>query len=622
MPTSSQGLNLRAAKICVRCPCVEWRETKCAPKQMQFFFCDIYDVPDISFIHERLASMISIDHGTFDESALASDQLVTNNLIYHFVWRGVMGVQPTKIQAYDYSLSGTSYELEGLLDHLKATTFMKLGFISMNIELFRGEFDKYVNMLGVSDFIMSELRRKLKDRFNCECDQIPHGRSLFDFYKGLNRSEHLVFDSPTRVTNPVTNNVIVANTPKHYFPNICRLEAIRYVLLNDYQFIKRCISNHCVYADADADVQILASFKKSAGENAVILTNLDIAFQLPRVFPSFSWFSQTLCSFHKSIRNRNIRISNDATAIQGVVNVQIVGERDLPIKPNSNLLIFASSTDIGVVSTPIFHIAFFDRLLACDIVSLFVDKMLMTRPLAPRLTLADNVICPHCVLLVDNRANIWSILACRITLMNLIPNTWDLVICTPPCNQEFYRNHLGDCKFISNHRMDAHNFNPSMYSDLMKDSDIWAQLKPYDKCLVIQDDGMIIRPGIERSGVFKYDYTGAPWSDVAANQHLKRYNNDLVGNGGCSLRTVEVMHRCCCVCEDLAHELWLNDTEIMPEDVFFSKAVGMVGGTCATFAAARNFSSEQVLNPMSYGIHKIWPYHSPDDIMKFLQSFY
>lgn len=587
---------------------------------MQFFFCDIYDVPDISSIHQRLAAMIDTDHGTFDESALASEQLIKDNLRYHFVWRVVMGVRPTKIQAYEYSICETNYDLESIVKHIKITTFMRLGYISLNMEILTTEFDRYIQMLSapVPGFIVNELRSKLKDRFNCDCDEIPHGRSLFDFYNKLDKTEHLVFDSPIRITNPVTQSVLVSNTPKHYFPNICRLEAIRYVMLNDYQFVKRCMSNHGMYVGVEDD--IVTSFKQAAGENAVVLTSLAIASQLPRVFPSFSWFSQSPCSLHKSIGNRNIRISRDTVAITGVLNVHIVD--DLPVKPTCNLLIFSESTGIDIVSTRSFHVAFFIRLLTRDIVSLYVDRMLMTRPFAPRLMTAVNAdTSPHCVLLVDNRANIWSVLACRITLANLIPGTWDLVICTSPCNHGFYREHLGECKFITDRRMGVRDFNPCMYSDLMKDPDLWAQLKIYDKCLVIQDDGIIVRPGIEGSGLFKYDYTGAPWSDVDANQHLKRYNNDLVGNGGCSLRTVDVMHRCCCDCRELAHELWMNDTEVIAEDVFFSKAVGMVGGTCATFAAASTFSSEQVLNPVSYGIHKMWPYHSPDIVMKFLQGF-
>lgn len=148
--------------------------------------------------------------------------------------------------------------------------------------------------------------------------------------------------------------------------------------------------------------------------------------------------------------------------------------------------------------------------------------------------------------------------------------------------------------------------------------------KGYESCLTIQDDGMIFRKGIEAQFLEKYDYVGAPWvykEGENNNRHLLNVTNPhFVGNGGLSLRNVKMM---CDIVADAentcARNLFNNDMQPIPEDVFFSYEVFVRKGRIPTKEVAMGFSSEEILNMVSLGVHKMWAYHGPQQFIEYLK---
>lgn len=150
------------------------------------------------------------------------------------------------------------------------------------------------------------------------------------------------------------------------------------------------------------------------------------------------------------------------------------------------------------------------------------------------------------------------------------------------------------------------------YNELLKNTHIWSRLTilGFDHALIVQDDGMLIRymPADAFKIFSRHEYVGAPWAE---EQGMQRGGGGArVGNGGLSLRNVAAMTR---ICNERHEEPFLGGIVCEPEDVFFSLGVRE---SCPV-AVAGAFASEQILTPMSFGMHKIWRYHTLDACAQF-----
>lgn len=171
-------------------------------------------------------------------------------------------------------------------------------------------------------------------------------------------------------------------------------------------------------------------------------------------------------------------------------------------------------------------------------------------------------------------------------------------------------------------------FDIDNYSTLLKSSHFWSHLSYCEKCLMIQNDGMIVKPGVER-WMHQYDYVGAPW--LAGQVSLEKFTNPhLVGNGGISVRSVRAMYEICRNEEEgapglsLRRELFLGGAQPVPEDVFFSRGIYLSGDRyrIAPREEAERFSSEQYAHPLgTIAFHKPWPYHSLTDTKRLFEKF-
>ncbi len=224
----------------------------------------------------------------------------------------------------------------------------------------------------------------------------------------------------------------------------------------------------------------------------------------------------------------------------------------------------------------------------------------------------------NAIVVVDNRANPMTAFAALVTKNNIQDSSiWDVVVLTSSSAVKYYESHLPGAKVVPLEALDDAQFDVATYNEYLKTSDFWSCLstRGYKKVLMVQDDGFVVRPGVEK--FLTFDYVGAPWATCPANQELSVLTkNNMVGNGGCSVRSVLAMLR---ITRDHPKDnepLFNNNVQPVQEDVYFATHCENV----ADKESASAFASEQILSRQSIAFHKIWAYHSPADVMEFAKS--
>lgn len=221
------------------------------------------------------------------------------------------------------------------------------------------------------------------------------------------------------------------------------------------------------------------------------------------------------------------------------------------------------------------------------------------------------------LLMIDNRDNPMNIITLDISLKNL-DNTWDITFIGSLKSIKYMKIKYGlDINYIQDERLE-YNFHIEDYNKILKDINVYKKLLDmgYNKCLIIQDDSAVLKPGLEKSHLFKdFDYIGSPWADIIENKELQ---NNMCGNGGFSLRNIAKMIETLEKYDDERNELFNNNLQTIPEDVYFAKYVKKTG-RIPNYIDALYFGSEQVFTIDSYGFHKIWAY--PGDILSYFEHY-
>ena len=225
----------------------------------------------------------------------------------------------------------------------------------------------------------------------------------------------------------------------------------------------------------------------------------------------------------------------------------------------------------------------------------------------------------YVIVLIDNRDNPMSIMSSYITLSNLKDQVWSLLVITSDDSVDYYNWHCPlNTHVITHPFLNKKPFDIEIYNALLKDEDLWKTISFYGKyCLMIQDDGIIVKKGIEDLIIYrqiKYDYIGSAWRICAENNELADMCHKMIGNGGLSFRNCAIMLKVCRECVRDKYLLMNNNMQPIAEDVFFSKCVEKIGGKIAPMDIALKFAFEQVMFREAYGFHKFWVYHNIHDV--------
>ena len=241
------------------------------------------------------------------------------------------------------------------------------------------------------------------------------------------------------------------------------------------------------------------------------------------------------------------------------------------------------------------------------------------------------------VVVVDSRENVLTALSALLALSNLVDDSksgssspklsgWALYVFCVPEAVAFYQGmlgrHIADIENVHFVCMSAMkpmlgSFDRDAYNALLKSPEFWSALKEVKDVLMVQDDGFLLRPGLEERFCCGYDYIGAPWRACPENEELLHLaNTELVGNGGVSLRNVAAMLGVLKRDKDSrrARSLFFGDTQPLPEDVYF--AGGLSPDRVCPRQKALEFSVEQVECMDALCVHRFWMYNSADYVRR------
>jgi hypothetical protein len=223
---------------------------------------------------------------------------------------------------------------------------------------------------------------------------------------------------------------------------------------------------------------------------------------------------------------------------------------------------------------------------------------------------------------------VWTALSVLVTLSSLRTSSWSATVFTSaaaaPQYDRWLRPHAPRIRIGILEALSHATFDTEDYNRLLKSPTFWKYFTA-PRVLVIQDDGMIVRRGLEDDAeLLSCGYVGAPWPSAstgpaAAHAAVLRdagVPESLVGNGGLSLRntgwtlaTAEAGES-----DGGSRRLYNHDSQPVPEDVFFSSAPSPPL-PCPRSAAER-FSVESRVPPPGvrpFGFHKPWAYLRPSE---------
>jgi hypothetical protein len=256
------------------------------------------------------------------------------------------------------------------------------------------------------------------------------------------------------------------------------------------------------------------------------------------------------------------------------------------------------------------------------------------------------------VVLVEPRPHPHTEFVLRNMVHFLAPQGWGLLVVHGTDNAQFMRDVTAGWTSVAFMELPVANLTLPMYNAMFTDVKFWAQM-PHEHLLIVQTDTCLFTGrGLQRgSELLDFGYIGAPWVDVCTicaavmartepvcghwvNQKQRQSVAPWGGNGGLSLRRRSVMIDACSrYRRGLDAPRGIDDAreviaEVEQEDVFFSVALGRMGGVphVAPRAVAATFSVESVLpstlvtpdgtSPV-IGMHKMYAYQ-PVPVVQYL----
>lgn len=186
------------------------------------------------------------------------------------------------------------------------------------------------------------------------------------------------------------------------------------------------------------------------------------------------------------------------------------------------------------------------------------------------------------------------------------------------CSKENYQQIKTICDAISpdieielTESIDRNKYNAFLLS-----KEFWLSLD-CDQVFIYQTDTLLFKPVDDR--FLKYDYLGARWSDSHANLiHSKTGKKPFFGNGGLSIRSVDLMLRILEGERIDEFKDFLTQMDHLPEDMFFSIHLEKYSTNLPSIDDCNAFSFETNFTKGVVGCHQPW--HSKITKSTFLEE--
>lgn len=578
------------------------------------FITEMYHTKLLKDAETICKEIFDVHEGCLIYSKIYTDPRITKILKICWVFRNIIGCNPSKLHTIRFfsNIQGLYPSFIDCIESIKSIKFFYL--LQNSFKNLENNYNRYCLDLKNYQIVKHELNTLLKSRFEAGSSMESLNITLYNLYNSLiDVSIQTYFKNQNRIinefyikqkelieANTLLSDCLITGTPLNNV-NECDIltlyDVVNYNFYENSYLIRTCYNQKIIILADDLGIDMIKNIHSCLSIKGVYFTE-----------------SKTIQNVWHNLYIKHVNFPTQKSNIF-YINYDFLNNIGVKLSFHNSIICKAIEDCISgaikwnkYIYKLYFHI---DENKEINYVDIIVSNNTLhfSRP-------------RNTVMIIDNRPNPLSVLSCLITGSNLAKDTWNLVVYTSQKAKSYYKEMLPFAHIISdNPLLNINHFQIQDYNKILKDSRIWKDLLDlnYEKVLIIQDDGMLVRIGVEE--YLGYDYIGAPWLDN--NELLKTSNPQLVGNGGLSLRNIKLHYEICKEESDIKKErLFNNELEPIPEDVFFSNAVYERNGLIPLTAIATEFCSEQILNYNSLGFHKIWGYHTIANVEKYFSQIH
>ena len=595
-----------------------------------------HNVFDLHLQKDILNTFIKNDE--IDQSAIVTHQVHKLNVFFTMLWKYIFDTYPTSYQfkqfIEDNAIDITkpipiqSSILQNFLNNLyiiKTGLILKINIIDLNS--FAGE---CIKKLNDDIYIKDCLVKKLEYRYRCTL--VDKNNLLYSFFKlaSIEKSAITYANISYPLVNPFTGFTIELS-PIYFKETSSVQQNISSIIHNDVYFMLK-LMNYPVILNLSHQKHtlVIENIYKAFGKKCVVLSKYNykesfvysysVIDEYIYLLPKISPWCLIICGddgWKKTYKGLSIQDENNVVIIDNtnskVDDIPRIN-RVLKLEQIRNTLTYwKAHTKYSCPSKSI--MATNNHLLFIDFIYKYIDKHIKKLHPANSKSFSSNKL----ILIVDNRENDMTVMSCKCAIINT--QGWHCKVLTSTVARQFYERELPEVDFEHHPLLDS-PFDIDIYNDILQDIELWKKFRNegYNNVLVIQDDGILVRDGIDR--FCEYSYVGAPWADIPDNEYIKKYICDhMVGNGGFSLRnvndTIEVLENY----GDCKMQTFYNNVNRIPEDVYYVKYMTKMGKRFPTREVASYFSMEQIINPQCLGFHKFWNYHPYSEVNQLFDIF-
>jgi hypothetical protein len=580
-----------------------------------------------------ISSSFLKDGDSVDQDAIINHQAHKFNVFFCQLWKYIFKTFPSCHQYANFikhvnvdiskPIAIQTSMVEAFLNMLY---IMKAGLIvKINLIEFGTFSNDCIKQLNDTKYIKNFLIEKMEYRYKKPLENKDN--LLFSFFKLVSQDRSIITysDIPDVYTNPFTGFIIEPKKTAHQSNTI---QNISYIISEDVYFLIKLLNSPVIINDTlDRHDDTIKYISKAMGKKCMVLSHHyypdTYSYQLPEEYiyllPRISPWCLIICDEWKPVYTYNglaIQEENNVVMCPKLLKTppgmnRVISNNMGGYKPQNTLTFWKAHTKLS--HNP--KSAVNNYLLFVDFIYKYIEKHELRLMDKPPIIKTDKLI-----LLVDNRENDMSVMSCKCALINT--DDWACRVITSKAAKGYYERFLPGSTQVRTHPLLELQFDIDIYNDILEDVEMWRGLKQegYNHVVVIQDDGFMIRKGIDK--YLQYDYVGAPWADMADNVYIKeKLTPNMVGNGGFSLRNVDAMIRICEEFEDKKLQTFYHNVNRAPEDIFFVKYLTQTGGKFPSKEEASYFSMEQIINPQCIGFHKFWNYHPYSEVKQLFDFF-
>lgn len=616
---------------------------------VKIFVENIYDYP----INKNFISKF-INNKELDIIKLFDVDLFKLNITYCIVWNKLFSTYPTKLDFF-YLVKSLKLNLDSkieitkelIYELLKSFKIVNYGLLNLNnynnnfiIDLTNYILFNINNTKILTKIYSEKISYRFQNNFNFTQNVYQDFIKLYNNFKDYKNIQFINKDIFTKSLVFIDKNVL----DDLEFLNV---EYIQYVLYQNNNFLLKLILQPFILIQTNNKENIetidniILFFQKifnkipiicSSNENFKLNKSIyyieyiqELFYMIPKISHFFLCITHTQNKIINSISIKKensmvLLLDNILDSIEEIINNYNNYNRILNF--NKSILDYNIYKLYNTETFWKYHIKENDKinkLIYIDFMYRYNEKIKNMSMEKNKENNTENVI-----ILIDNRINELSVISAKIAFYNVKKELWKGIIFTSQMAYDYYKTSLGDLyEIVIWDELNNPIFDIDLYNDILQSSKLWKFLydKGYKKCLIIQDDGLLVKKGVEKFLV--YDYIGAPWIDSSENEYIKKYiNKELVGNGGISLRSISEMIKITENVNNNKKELFFHNLNRIPEDVYFVKYLIQNGANIAPFNIAKLFSSEEILDDNSICIHKIWSYHPLIIVNNYLNNIF